>query len=107
MSDFDIWITIIGLAVITVLTRDFFLIPGESLRLPPRVEHALRYAPACALTALVTPELFTMQGSLALSLANPKLIGGLVAVVTIALTRRTLLTMTLGMIAFWLARAWL
>jgi branched-subunit amino acid transport protein len=107
MSDFEIWITIIGLTAVTIITRNFFLIPGDALRLPPRVEHALRYAPVCALTALVTPELFTVHGTLALSLANPKLIGGLVAAVTIVVTGRTLLTMALGMVAFWIARAWL
>jgi branched-subunit amino acid transport protein len=106
MSDVEIWIVIVGLALVTVVTRDFFLIPGDAIRLPRRVEHALRYAPACALTALVAPEMFTQHGALVLTLANPKLIGGLVAGLTMVATGRSLLTMAVGMVAFWIARAW-
>jgi branched-subunit amino acid transport protein len=107
MSAGEIWLTIAGLTVITVLTRSFFLMLGDAVRLPRRVQHALRYAPACALVALVAPEALMQQGALAVSLANPKLIGALAAIVAILATRNTLLTMAIGMAAFLAARAWL
>jgi branched-subunit amino acid transport protein len=107
MSTTQIWLTIAGLAAVTVITRCFFVIPGDAVRLPRRVQHALRYAPACALVALVAPEVVMQQGALAIDLTNPKLIGALVAIVTMVATRHTLLTIAVGMAAFWIARAWL
>ena len=57
-------------------TRTVMIVFGDRIPLPERVQHALRFAPACALTALIAPELLTEQGAWAISLANAKLIGG-------------------------------
>ena len=65
---------------------------------------ALRYAPACALTALIAPEVLTQHGAWAITLANVKLIGAVVAVVTMLVTGNTLATMAIGMGAFFIAR---
>ncbi len=104
MSAAAVWITIIGLALVTIVTRNAFLVLGDKVRLPERVQHALRYAPACALTALIAPEVLTQHGTWAITLANVKLIGAVVAVVTMLATRNTLATMAIGMGAFFLAR---
>jgi branched-subunit amino acid transport protein len=64
MSDLEALITIIGLTVITVVTRCFFLIPERELRLPGWVQRGLRYAPLAALAAVVVPELLMSQGQL-------------------------------------------
>ncbi|WP_457328607.1 AzlD domain-containing protein [Rhizobacter sp. P5_C2] len=64
MSDLESLITIIGLTVITVVTRCFFLIPERELRLPGWVQRGLRYAPLAALAAVVVPELLMSQGQL-------------------------------------------
>jgi len=64
MSDLEALITIIGLTVITVVTRCFFLIPERELRLPGWVQRGLRYAPLAALAAVVVPELVMSQGQL-------------------------------------------
>ncbi len=64
MSDLESLITIIGLTVITVVTRCFFLIPERELRLPGWVQRGLRYAPLAALAAVVVPELVMSQGQL-------------------------------------------
>ena len=55
MKDLYIWSVIIGLTGVTVLTRSFFLVLGDRIPLPERVQHAMRYAPACALAALIAP----------------------------------------------------
>ena len=47
---------IVGLALSTFVTRTSFLIAGAKLRLGPRVEVALRYAPVCTLAAIIVPD---------------------------------------------------
>jgi branched-subunit amino acid transport protein len=62
MSSSYALITIVGLAVITVLTRGFFLISEKELVLPEWVNRGLRFAPLAALAAVVVPEIVMSQG---------------------------------------------
>lgn len=64
MSDMEIFITIVGLTVITVLTRSFFFISERELVLPAWVQRGLRYAPLAALAAVVVPEVLMTHGHL-------------------------------------------
>jgi branched-subunit amino acid transport protein len=57
-------IAILGLAVITVLTRGLFLIPERELPLPAWLQQGLRYAPLAALVAVVAPEIVLTSGQL-------------------------------------------
>jgi branched-subunit amino acid transport protein len=100
MSDVAIWIVIVGLTAVTVATRSAFLVIGERFPLPERVQHGLRYAPVCALMALIAPELAFADGSLALSLANPKLVAGVAAGTVMLATRSMMAAMAMGMLAF-------
>ncbi len=104
MSPFEIWLVIIGLTLITLLMRSSFLMLGDHFPLPERVQHGLRYAPVCALIALVTPELFLTQGVFNLSIANPKLIAGLAAAVVTSTTRSMIAAMAVGMLVFTVLR---
>jgi len=100
VSDLAIWIVIVGLTAVTVATRSSFLVIGERFPLPERVQHGLRYAPVCALVALITPELAFADGSLALSLANPKLVAGVAAAAVMVATRSMMAAIAVGMLAF-------
>jgi branched-subunit amino acid transport protein len=100
MSSIEIWLTIIGLTLVTIVTRGAFLMIGDRISLPERVQHALRYAPACALAALVAPELLLQQGQVFVSVENFKLVGAVVAAVAMLTTRNILFTMAVGMIIF-------
>jgi branched-subunit amino acid transport protein len=104
MSDPTIWIVIVGLTAVTLVTRSVFLVLGDRFPLPERVQHGLRYAPACALMALVAPELVVTQGAIDVSLGNPRLIAGIVAATTILATRSMIAAMVIGMAAFTLLR---
>ena len=64
MSLFEGVVAILGLAVITVVTRAFFLYPERDLPLPGWLQQGLRYAPLAALVAVVAPEIFMTQGRL-------------------------------------------
>ena len=105
MSDFETWSVIIALTLITILMRSSFLMLGDYFPLPERVQHGLRYAPVCALIALVTPELFLTQGALDVSLANPKLIAGIAAAVVTLITRSMIAAMAIGMLLFTVLKA--
>lgn len=99
MSASYAWLALLGLTAVTVITRASFLVLGDRFPLPERVQHALRYAPACALAALIAPEMMTVQGEFA-GLAHPKLVGGVVAIAVMLASRSMLVTMAAGMIAF-------
>ena len=104
MSNAEIWLTIAGLTLLTIVTRNAFLLLGHRVTLPERVQHALRYAPACALVALIVPEVVLQSGTLALALANPKLVASLVTVAVIVLTPPRSAAIALGMLAYTLVR---
>ena len=100
MSTLDIWLTIAGLTIVTIVTRNFFIALGDTLRLPDRVLHAVRYAPACALAGLIVPEVLMAQGAFIASAANPKLWGALAALLVMLATRNMLATMAVGIAVF-------
>lgn len=64
MNSFEAFVTIIGLAIVTVVTRCFFFISERELVLPQWVQRGLRYAPLAALTAVVVPEIVMSHGEL-------------------------------------------
>ncbi len=101
MSERDIWLTILLLTVATILTRGFaFFLFGGAIKLPAKIQHALRYAPAAALAAIVAPDLVLAEGVLNLSLMNPKLLAGIGAALFFAATRHLLGTIMVGMAMF-------
>ncbi len=104
MSALEIWIVIVGLTLVTVLTRSSFLLVGDRFPLPERVQQALRYAPVCALIALVTPELFITGATLDLSISSPKLIAGACAAAATLLIRSMIAAIVIGMLVFTLLR---
>ena len=57
MSPLEIFFTTLGMAVVTLLSRSFFLIPKQDLPMPRWLREGLRYAPTAAFAAIVAPEL--------------------------------------------------
>jgi branched-subunit amino acid transport protein len=105
MSSAEVWITIILLTLATALTRASFFLLGNAVKLPPKVQHALRYAPAAAMAAVVIPDLVLTGGTVSLGLAeNPKLLAGIGAALFFVATRRLLGTIMVGMGLFTVLR---
>lgn len=100
MNDFDTWITIILLTVATILTRSSFFLLGNAVKFPPKVQHALRYAPAAALAAIIAPDLLLSGGAVSFDWANPKLLAAIGAGFFFAATRHLLGTIVVGMALF-------
>ncbi|CAN7626542.1 AzlD domain-containing protein [Acidovorax sp. LjRoot129] len=57
-------IAIFGLAVITMVSRSFFMIPERELPLPDWLQRGLKYAPLAALAAVLAPEILMTKGEL-------------------------------------------
>jgi branched-subunit amino acid transport protein len=66
-------IAIVGLALITIVTRGFFLFPERELPMPAWLQQGLRYAPLAALVAVVAPEIVLTQGRLIDTWMDPRL----------------------------------
>jgi branched-subunit amino acid transport protein len=99
---------IVGLALSTLVTRTSFLVAGSRLRLSPRAEVALRYAPVCTLSAIIVPDVLLHGGAaLDLDVFNPRLIGVFAAGAWLVWSRNIVGCLATGMIAYSLARLYL
>ncbi len=107
MSDLEVWLVIIFLTVATVIDRSAFWLVGHHINLPKRVQEALRYAPACALAAIIVPDLFVNGDQIDISITNPKMIAGILATLFFLWRRNMLMTIVLGMSVFTAARLWI
>ena len=105
MPDLDVWIVIVLLALSTLVTRCGIVLIGHRVAIPKRVQEMLRFAPACALTSIVVPDLVLgPDGNVALHLANPRLVAGVLALGFYLLRRNLLQSILFGMLAFTLLR---
>ena len=69
---------VIGLAVITVLARGFFMLSERELTLPAWAMQGLRYAPLAALVAVIAPEIVLTDGALIATWADARIYAVLV-----------------------------
>jgi branched-subunit amino acid transport protein len=100
MTTLQIWLAILGMTVITSLTRALFLIGGKRMILPPRVQRALRYAPAAALAAVVIPDLLSTPSGLSVGFSNHALYASLCGLAWYIWRRGMLGTIVVGMVVF-------
>lgn len=102
---------IVGMVLVTFLIRyTLFAISGR-LEFPDRLMQALHYVPPTVLTAIIVPTVLRPTGPLDISYSNAYLIGALVAFSVGWLSRSLLLTIVVGMLAFfswqWFLATWL
>ena len=64
MSATEGLIAVVGLTLITVVTRGFFFLSQRELPMPPWLRQGLRYAPLAAMAAVVVPEIVLQGGQL-------------------------------------------
>ncbi len=62
----DLWtvVTIVGMALLTIVTRCFFFLSSHPWPMPAWLQRGLHYAPIAALAAVIVPEMVTTQGQL-------------------------------------------
>jgi len=102
-----IWLLILGMGLLVFLNRYAFLEPRLPLRLSSNARQFLGFAVPGMLTAICGPIIFLPEHQLDLSLTNPYLLGSVVAVALMLLTRSVLLSMLVSMLIFFLLRSWL
>ena len=98
MNAWETVIAILGLAVITLGTRGFFLYPEKELPLPAWLKQGLRYAPLAALAAVVAPEILMTQGHLITTFKDACIYGTLAAIAYFFWRRGILGTIVIGIV---------
>lgn len=93
-------IAILGLAVITLVTRAFFMIPKKEVPMPEWLKRGLKYAPLAALAAVIAPEIVMSQGALITTWADARLPAIVVAVLYFFYRRDIMGTIALGMCVY-------
>lgn len=106
MASYDWYIigVIVGLALISLLTRAGYFIFGDHLPLSDSVRRALRYAPVAALAAIIVPEMLPWSAQEGARIDPYKLIAAFFAVLAYWRTQSTVWLMVVGMAAYWLCR---
>lgn len=97
MSTWEMVVAIIGLVIISVLTRSLFFLSERPWRLPVLVEKGLRYAPLAALSAVVAPEIVLTSTQQIAGWQDPRYAATLAAVLWAAWRRDMLGTIVVGM----------
>ncbi|MES2634187.1 MAG: AzlD domain-containing protein [Pseudomonadota bacterium] len=104
MSPLEIFFTSIGMALVALFCRAFFLMPEGELPMPRWLREGLRYAPTAALAAVVAPELFMTQGHLIQSLLDARLVGAAAGLAFYLWKRSLFWTIVVGTAAMLIAR---
>ncbi len=102
MSGTDLWTlgVIVGLALITVLTRSFFFLSSKPWSLPQWAQRGLQYAPIAAMSALVVPEIVTVQGEWVSTWQDARLFAAAVGAGAYFWRRDVLVTIVAGMAVY-------
>jgi branched-subunit amino acid transport protein len=94
-----VWLTVIGMALVTYALRASFMILPPHIDTPPLLRRALRYVPAAVLTAIWAPELLLQKGVLSIAPGNERLLAGIVAIAIAWRYRTTFGTIVAGLVA--------
>ena len=100
----EIAFLIVSMAIVTYSTRIGMIAILGRWQVSPLARRAIHYVPIAAFAAIITPELFERGGNIPIAFNNVRLVAGIAAIVVAALTRRTLLTIVVGMGVMWVAQ---
>ena len=95
------WLVMAAVGILTFLTRLSFILLQEKWQPPALITRGLRFVPVAVLTAIFVPEILLVENRLALSLDNPRLLAGIIAILVAYKTKSALWTIGVGMGAFW------
>ena len=93
----NLWLLFIILGIGNFLLRYSFVYLFGKVELTQGARRALRFVPPTVLLSLIMPAILRNQGTLDLSLYNPRFYAGLVAGLVAYKTRSVLLTFIVGM----------
>jgi branched-subunit amino acid transport protein len=96
------WLAILGVGLVTFITRASFIVFANPHKFPHAFRVALVFVPPAVLAAIVAPGLFIPEGAIDFTFANPRWIAGLAALAVAARTRNAVATLAAGMATLWL-----
>jgi branched-subunit amino acid transport protein len=96
-----LWLMLLVIGAITYAIRLSCIGLLGQRDMPALLLKALRFVPIAVLPAIILPQLFLRNNTLALSLQNPRWIAGILAGIVAWRTRNVLLTIAVGMVALW------
>jgi len=96
VSQLELFVTTLGMALVALVCRSFFLLPKEDLPMPQWLREGLRYAPIAALSAVVAPELVMTQGHLIDTWRDARIFGALAGLAFYAWRRSLFGTIVCG-----------
>lgn len=88
------------LALVTLVTRSFFFMSDREWPLPRWVERGLNYAPIAALSAVVLPEIITVQGQLLNTWLDARWMAALAGAAAYYWRHNVLITIVVGMAVY-------
>ena len=102
MMDISGWTfgVIVGLAMVTVVSRSFFFFSNSEWDFPHWAQRGLQYAPIAALSAVVVPEIVMAQGALITTWEDARIYAAAVGVAVYFAKRDVLMTIVLGMAVY-------
>ena len=101
----SLWLVIVFAGLLTFGTRLSFILLLDRIQVPDWFRRGLRFVPVAVLSAIILPELATRNAVIDLSLRNPQLYAGALAILVAWRTKNVLLTISVGMAALLIFRA--
>lgn len=101
-----VWLlsAIVGLCVVTIITRSFFLLTPSRFEFSLGIKKALRYAPTVAIAAVIAPDLLMHQGQVNLTWHNSELMAAIAAVIIFIWRHSFIWALSAGMLVYTLFR---
>jgi branched-subunit amino acid transport protein len=94
-------IMILGMAVVTFLTKATLYVLGERVRFPKLLAEALGFVPVTVLTAIIAPMVLAPHGGgLEITLRNPQLVASVAAVAASLALKHQLATIGIGLAVY-------
>lgn len=102
--DLYIWMGIIGLGVMTLVTRAGLLLWPHPVKLPQRLERALRFAPMAAMVAIVVPSVLYLKSGAMIGFLDPKLFACAACLLAWWASRQMAAVMSAGLAVYVIAK---
>ncbi len=109
LTPLEISLLFVGMGLVTLCTRGFFMFWGDRMRMPEIILRAIRYAPLAAIVAILAPEIIMPVGATQISQFNwatPQIWAGLAAFLAFTWLRTMLPTLIIGMLVYSALRYW-
>ena len=100
----SLWLTLVIIGLLTLATRLSFILLIGKWKPPEVFQRSLRFVPLVVLPALIFPEIFVHNNTIAVPPEFPRLVAAVAAGLVAWRTKNILLTIGIGMLVFYFLR---